>query len=137
MLTLGPDALSLSNTTDFSITTDLTNGGTIAAGGVATFTIEFHPTSFGTKNCTVTIRSDDADEDPYTFLISGFGVNDPTPANAGPDQTGANAICGNSTNLAANTPTVSPASWSEVVGMATACLPMPLTQLRCSAGRPG
>ncbi|MEZ4931477.1 MAG: MopE-related protein [Saprospiraceae bacterium] len=39
-------------------------------------------------------------------------VESPTPANAGADQT----LCGTSTNLAANTPTVGSGSWSEVAG---------------------
>ena len=74
VLTFGADALAISNTTDFSITTDLTNNGTVAASGVQTFTIQFDPASAGTKTCTVTVRSNDADEDPYTFLIQGVGV---------------------------------------------------------------
>jgi len=72
-LTFGADALSISNTTDFSITTDLTNNGTVAASGVSTFSIQFGPASAGTKDCIVTIRSNDADEDPYTFNIQGVG----------------------------------------------------------------
>ncbi|MEM7241311.1 MAG: choice-of-anchor D domain-containing protein [Pseudomonadota bacterium] len=73
-LTLGADALALSNETDFSIITDLTNSGTILAPGTATFSIQFNPTSPGTKTSTVTIRSDDPDEDPYTFVITGTSL---------------------------------------------------------------
>lgn len=73
-LTFDADALAISNTTDFSITTDLTNSGTVATSGVATFTITFDPASIGMKTATVTILSDDADEDPYTFLIQGTGT---------------------------------------------------------------
>ncbi|MGB0838780.1 MAG: hypothetical protein ACPGXL_01505 [Chitinophagales bacterium] len=74
-LTFGTDALAISNTTDFFITTDLTNSGTLAASAFANFTIQFNPTSAGTKTCTVTLRSDDADEDPYTFNIQGVGLH--------------------------------------------------------------
>ncbi|MGB1241232.1 MAG: choice-of-anchor D domain-containing protein, partial [Chitinophagales bacterium] len=73
-LTFTADALSISNTTDFSITTDLTNSGTVAASGVETFTIRFNPGSTGTKTCTVTINSDDSNENPYTFAIQGVGT---------------------------------------------------------------
>ncbi|MGB0838781.1 MAG: hypothetical protein ACPGXL_01510 [Chitinophagales bacterium] len=75
VLTLGTDALAISNTTDFSIATDLTNSGTIAASAFAAFTIQFNPTSSGTKTCMVTLRSDDADEDPYIFNIQGVGLH--------------------------------------------------------------
>ncbi|MEZ4931475.1 MAG: hypothetical protein R2788_04995 [Saprospiraceae bacterium] len=43
-------------------------------------------------------------------------IQNPTPANAGPDQTGANGICGISVNLSANTPTIGTGTWSEVSG---------------------
>lgn len=79
-LTFDADALSISNTTDFSITSDLTNSGTVASSGVETFTIQFNPASSGTKTATVTIDSDDANEDPYTFLIQGVGVDSTPPA---------------------------------------------------------
>jgi len=39
-------------------------------------------------------------------------VDDPTPANAGPDQTGAGGVCGDTTNLAGNTVTVGTGAWS-------------------------
>lgn len=78
-LTFDADALSISNTTDFSITSDLTNSGTVASSGVETFTIQFNPASSGTKTATVTIRSDDANEDPYTFQIQGVGIDTTAP----------------------------------------------------------
>ncbi|QIK42569.1 PKD domain-containing protein [Pontivivens nitratireducens] len=81
-LTFGADALAISNTTDFQITADLTNSGTVASSGVNTFSIRFNPASGGTKTATVTIRSDDDDEDPYTFSIRGTGNAVPT-ADAG------------------------------------------------------
>ncbi len=72
VLTFDATAITLSNTTDFSITTGLS--GTVAAGAFQTFTIEFDPASNGTRSCIVTINSDDADEDPYTFEIQGVGL---------------------------------------------------------------
>ena len=76
-LTFGADALAISNTTDFQITADLTNSGTVASSGVNAFSIRFNPATGGTKTATVTIRSDDDDEDPYTFSIRGTGNNLP------------------------------------------------------------
>ncbi|MEZ4931472.1 MAG: choice-of-anchor D domain-containing protein [Saprospiraceae bacterium] len=119
VLTFDADALTLSNTTDFSVSSDLPNGGAIAASGVETFTIAFDPASSGIKTCTVTIFSDDADEDPYTFLIQGVGQDDPTPANAGPDQN----VCATTATLAGNTPTVGTGSWSLVSGSGTVTTP--------------
>jgi len=42
--------------------------------GNTAFTIRFEPASGGTKNATITIDNNDADEDPYTFSISGDGL---------------------------------------------------------------
>lgn len=42
---------------------------------------------------------------------------DPTPANAGPDQTGVGGVCGDTTNLAGNTVTVGTGMWS-ITGVA-------------------
>ena len=40
----------------------------------ATFTIVFTPASAGMKNATLSIASDDADEDPYTIGLRGTGI---------------------------------------------------------------
>ena len=45
------------------------------AGGVSTFTIDFTPTSSGVKTATLTIYSNDADENPFTFAIQGTGAS--------------------------------------------------------------
>lgn len=49
----------------------------IPAGTSRTFTVSFHPTVAGFVSSTVTLRSDDADEDPYTFVVSGTGLDQP------------------------------------------------------------
>jgi len=59
------------------------NPSSASGGGFTSFTINFTPTSIGTKNATVTFRSyeDQALTDPdnidpvYTFAISGIGEN--------------------------------------------------------------
>ncbi|MES2836991.1 MAG: choice-of-anchor D domain-containing protein [Bacteroidota bacterium] len=51
---------------------------TIAAGGVLTFSVEFTPTSAGTFTGVLSISSDDTDENPYLFNVTGVG-NVPAP----------------------------------------------------------
>lgn len=43
----------------------------VAAGGGATFTIQFAPQSSGTKTATVSVASNDVDEGTYSFALSG------------------------------------------------------------------
>ncbi|SNR77754.1 choice-of-anchor D domain-containing protein, partial [Dokdonia pacifica] len=58
--------------THFAVTTIPSN--TIAIGGTTTFAITYTPTIGGTHNATVSIANDDANENPYTFNITGTGV---------------------------------------------------------------
>ncbi|HEY1081263.1 MAG TPA: choice-of-anchor D domain-containing protein, partial [Prosthecobacter sp.] len=79
-----PNYVTLSGaTTEFAVTTQ--PAATLAAQtGTTTFTITFDPTSVGQKNATVTVFSDDADESPYTFNITGNGAAPaPIPSNLG------------------------------------------------------
>ncbi|WP_404307061.1 beta strand repeat-containing protein [Neorhodopirellula lusitana] len=50
-------------------------GVVIAPGDTASFSIEFDASATGARNATVNIASDDADENPYDFAITGNGVN--------------------------------------------------------------
>jgi hypothetical protein len=43
-------------------------------GGFHTFDLTFTPTSAGPQTATITITSDDPDENPYTFLVQGNGL---------------------------------------------------------------
>jgi hypothetical protein len=45
--------------------------GSVAPNSVDDFNIIFAPSSSGLKSATITITSDDADENPYTFQVSG------------------------------------------------------------------
>ncbi len=45
----------------------------ISAGSDASFSLSFTPSSVGRRNTTVYIENNDADEDPYTFIIQGAG----------------------------------------------------------------
>jgi hypothetical protein len=53
---------------------------TIAAGSSSSFTVAFAPTAAGLVETVVTIASNDSDENPYTFAISGEGMEPPPQA---------------------------------------------------------
>ncbi|MEQ9406776.1 MAG: choice-of-anchor D domain-containing protein [Fuerstiella sp.] len=56
---------------DFVVTTQPATDP-VPASGSTTFTITFDPTAVGLRTATVSIASDDSDENPYTFNIQGF-----------------------------------------------------------------
>ena len=60
---------------DFEITT--IPDSSIDPGGGTTFVIDFDPSVEGDREATISIASDDADEDPYTFDIIGTGTVSP------------------------------------------------------------
>ncbi|MEM9182002.1 MAG: choice-of-anchor Q domain-containing protein [Pseudomonadota bacterium] len=53
---------------------------TLGPGESATFSVTFAPAVTGQVTGQVTILSDDADENPYTFAVSGTGSDDPQAA---------------------------------------------------------
>ncbi len=57
------------NPGDFSVTVQPTSP--VAPSGSSTFTIVFDPTAAGRRVAFVSIANDDADENPYGFLIAG------------------------------------------------------------------
>lgn len=63
-------AISGPHASMFTVTTPPAVTG-ISGGSIEPFEITFNPTSPGAKNATVTILSNDPDESPYTFNISG------------------------------------------------------------------
>ncbi|MEZ5302960.1 MAG: choice-of-anchor D domain-containing protein [Verrucomicrobiales bacterium] len=46
----------------------------VGANGEQSFTVTFNPTAIGTHTATITIHNDDANEDPFTFAVSGVGT---------------------------------------------------------------
>ena len=58
-------------TTDFVITQPSLT--TIPAGSSTTFTVTFDPTVAGKRTTTISIPSNDPDENPYTFALEGHG----------------------------------------------------------------
>jgi len=70
--------ISGSNAIDFTVT--LIPQSTLSAGGGTTdFTIQFIPGGEGLRTATISIASDDSDENPYTFTINGTGLPMPLP----------------------------------------------------------
>jgi uncharacterized repeat protein (TIGR03803 family) len=51
--------------------------GTLAAGASAAFTVRFSPTSPGAKSATLSISSNDPDENPFTLTLAGSGASQP------------------------------------------------------------
>jgi hypothetical protein len=76
-LTVTSVTLSGGGASHFTVTGAPGSGNPIVAGGTFPFAITFDPFSTGVKNATVTILSTDPDENPYTFAITGTGVNGP------------------------------------------------------------
>ena len=61
------------HTSDFTVSTQPSTA-TVAASGNTTFQVTFNPTTSNLREATVSIASDDSDENPYTFDIQGTGV---------------------------------------------------------------
>ncbi len=68
-LTISGVNISGTDAADFSVTTS--PSASVASTGSTTFTVTFDPTTEGTKTATVSIASNDPDENPYPFSISG------------------------------------------------------------------
>lgn len=69
-------AISGTHASDFVVTT-IPDAVLAAGSGSTEFRITFTPSAEGDRTATVSIASDDSDENPYTFAITGFG--DPMP----------------------------------------------------------
>ena len=65
------------NASDFSVT-QLPTSPVAATAGTTTFQITFDPSSSGVRTATVSIASDDSNENPYDFSIIGVGLTPPT-----------------------------------------------------------
>lgn len=69
----GDPIVEISGDSDFSL--DLTGlTSPIAPQGSGSFNIIFEPTTVGAKSATVSIVSNDEDENPYTFTVQGNGI---------------------------------------------------------------
>ena len=68
-LTISGVTLGGSDAAEFSKTNPVLT--TIPASGSTTFTVTFDPSTEGTKTATLSVASNDSDENPYLFTISG------------------------------------------------------------------
>ena len=68
--------ISGANASDFSVTA--IPSSIIAPSNSTMFTIQFNPSTVGTKNATLTVANNDADESSYDFSISGIALT-PSP----------------------------------------------------------
>jgi hypothetical protein len=68
----GAPLVSLSGSSDFQVTTFPSTP--IASEAETTFQIRFLPSSIGLKTATVSIESNDSDENPFLFEITGTGI---------------------------------------------------------------
>jgi hypothetical protein len=62
------------NAADFTVTTQPTSP-VASGGGTKTFVVRFDPSAVGVRTATISIANDDADENPYNFLIQGRGTS--------------------------------------------------------------
>ncbi len=60
------------NAADFTITAS--PSAPLTPAGATTFTVRFAPTAGGTKNATLSIASNDPDENPFDIALTGIGV---------------------------------------------------------------
>jgi hypothetical protein len=81
-LTVG--AVTLTGSSDFTLITP--PAASVAPAATTTFTIRFNPTLTGLSTATVNVASNDFNENPYNFIISGYGV-DYIPCSLGATET--------------------------------------------------
>ncbi len=74
----GTPKVQFSGSADF-ILNDATNSP-VAPSGNTTFTVTFTPSSAGAKTASLSIPSNDSDENPYTVTLNGTGTNTPPVA---------------------------------------------------------
>ncbi len=68
-----PIEISGANASDFTLFQNVTNVS-VPAGGFQAFILRFTPSAPGLRTATITFRSDDPDENPYTFKVQGTAV---------------------------------------------------------------
>ncbi|WP_300554101.1 Ig-like domain-containing protein [Maricaulis sp.] len=77
-LTLGANAVTISGSTDFTVTSQ--PASTIAAAGTSSFVVTFDPSAVGPINASVSIANNDTDENPYIFGLTGSGFDNEAPS---------------------------------------------------------
>ena len=70
-LTIGAITFLGTNAAEFTITS--VPNAIVIAGGTTTFTVSINPTSLGLRTATISIVTNDSNENPYNFSIQGTG----------------------------------------------------------------
>lgn len=73
VLNIGAITISGAAASDYTVISLPTSP--LAVGDVTTFAIRFDPSAIGIRNAMVSIVNNDLNENPYTFAISGYGLN--------------------------------------------------------------
>ncbi|MEM6718304.1 MAG: LamG-like jellyroll fold domain-containing protein [Bacteroidota bacterium] len=68
----GSPVIQISGSTDFTVTQPA--DAVLSIGESTTFTISYNPSTLAVHQATVSIDNDDADENPFTFVVRGEGV---------------------------------------------------------------
>ncbi|WP_298151813.1 choice-of-anchor D domain-containing protein [Flavobacterium sp.] len=76
-LTIGTFTISGANASEFVLVTS--PAATLASGASTTFSIRFTPTAVGVRNAYVSFVTNDSDENPFNFNISGTGGTGVSP----------------------------------------------------------
>lgn len=84
----GSPIVDISGSNDFTISTQPTANSIDVGGADLTFEVTYTPSAAGMATAVVSIASDDCDENPYTFTVTGTGGmdNEVTPGTIGSDQ---------------------------------------------------
>jgi uncharacterized delta-60 repeat protein len=74
----GTPRVDISGSAAFSVTQQPASDTVTEGGGTQTFEVTFAPTSLGVHNATISIASNDPDDNPFTFALTGTGNTPPT-----------------------------------------------------------
>ncbi|MBX7209167.1 MAG: M36 family metallopeptidase [Verrucomicrobiaceae bacterium] len=118
-LNLGAISLGGTGANDFTLNT-AGMSSTIAGGGSSTFTVTFTPFLAGARAATLSIPSNDADENPFLVTLSGTGVAVPGPTQTivGPATLAPRFLADGSFSLAFGATSGLPLTWQIVGGTA-------------------
>ena len=83
---VGSAPVSVSNTTDFTVTQPTVSS--LAAGASTTFQVTFSPTAANLRQAALSILTNNAAADPFTFEIQGTGLSANVETIIGPGQAG-------------------------------------------------
>ena len=79
-LTLGAVSVGGANAADFTVTAQPAT--TVAANGSTTFTVEFNPSVDGLRSATLSVSTNDGNENPFNFSIQGTGTPNTAPTSS-------------------------------------------------------